>query len=295
MKTTLDGWEALQCVVRFGSFAAAAKKLNRSQSTVSYALARLQEQLGVRLFELRGRKAMLTEAGRVLVADAEPLLGGFGRLEQRAHTLASGGKLELRLSVDSLYPYQKLFAALRGFGRKYPQVHTILRQATFISPETEFIAQNADLCIAGLTSRELLMQPVLEIRLQAVARKGHALAAKSRKLTRADLMRHLAVVIEGDSSGEIKSQPRAPAQRVLAVSTIEAAIEAIRCGLGFGWLPRYRIQPLLEAGELVPLRLPLGAERTVRFHLICRDWEAGGRELRELAGWLGMGRAMEVI
>lgn len=295
MKTTLDGWEALQSVVRFGSFAAAAKKLNRSQSTISYALARLQEQLGLRLFELRGRKAVLTEAGRGLLSDAEPLLGGFGRLEQRARNLASGGKLELRLSVDSLYPYPKLFAALRGFGRKHPHVHTILRQATFISPETEFLAQNADLCIAGLTSRELLMQPVLEVRLQAVARKAHALAAKNRKLTRADLMRHLAVVIEGDSSGEIKSQPRAPAQRTLAVSTIEAAIEAVRCGLGFGWLPRYRIQPFLESGELVPLRLPLGAQRMVRFHLVCRDWDGGGRELLELARWLGLGREMEVI
>lgn len=295
MKTTLDGWEALQAVVRFGSFAAAAKKLNRSQSTVSYALARLQEQLGVRLFELRGRKAVLTEAGRVLLSDAEPLLGSFGRLEQRARTLGSGGKLELRLSVDSIYPYPKLFAALRSFGRKYPHVHTILRQATFISPETEFLTQGADLCIAGLASRELLMQPVLEVCLRAVARKGHPLAAKKRILSRADLMRHLAVVIEGDSSGEVKSQPRAPAQRTLAVSTIEAAIEAVRCGLGFAWLPRYRIQPLLEAEELIPLRLPLGGQRWARFHLFCRDGDASGRELRELAGLLGLGRDMEVI
>ena len=69
MKTTLDAWEAFQAVVQLGGFAPAAEQLNRSQSTISYAVARLQEQLGVRLFEQNGRKAQLTEAGRVLLAD----------------------------------------------------------------------------------------------------------------------------------------------------------------------------------------------------------------------------------
>ena len=77
MDTTLDAWEILQAVVQLGGFGPAAKKLNRSQSTISYAIGRLQEKLGVRLFEIHGRKAQLTEAGRVLLADVEPHLAGF--------------------------------------------------------------------------------------------------------------------------------------------------------------------------------------------------------------------------
>jgi DNA-binding transcriptional LysR family regulator len=50
MRTTLDEWEILQAVVQLGSFAAAAKRLNRSQSTISYAVARLRDQLGIKLF-----------------------------------------------------------------------------------------------------------------------------------------------------------------------------------------------------------------------------------------------------
>ena len=68
MNTTLDEWEILQCVVQLGGFAPAASHLNRSQSTISYAIARLQERLGIRLFELQGRKACLTEAGRAAFA-----------------------------------------------------------------------------------------------------------------------------------------------------------------------------------------------------------------------------------
>lgn len=88
MKTTLDEWEILHTVVQLGGFAPAAKQLNRSQSTISYAIARLQEQLGIKLFELKGRKAHLTEVGRALLADAEPHLAGFHQLEQRARSLA---------------------------------------------------------------------------------------------------------------------------------------------------------------------------------------------------------------
>jgi hypothetical protein len=122
MDTTLDAWEILQAVVQLGGFGPAAKKLNRSQSTISYAIGRLQEQLGVRLFEIHGRKAQLTEAGRVLLADVEPHLAGFHELEQRARVMASGGASEIRISVDSIFPDDRLFGVLAAFSRSFPRV-----------------------------------------------------------------------------------------------------------------------------------------------------------------------------
>jgi len=295
VKTTLDEWEILQTVVQLGSFAAAAEKLNRSQSTISYAIARLQDRLGIKLFELKGRKARLTETGRALLADAEPLLAGFSQLEYRARSLVSGGESEIRLSVDSLYPNERLFAALSEFTRRFPCAHPRLRQATFLSSATEFLTHGADLCITGLMTREYFVQPVLEIRMQAVARFDHPLRAKARPLSRFDLIAHLAVIIEGIASGELRRQPRIPSQRCLSVDTIEAAIEAVRSGLCFGWLPLYRIQTYLDSGELVPLSLPIGGRRKARFHLVCRDPDSSSREHRALAELLGLNRDTEVI
>ena len=120
MKSTVDEWEILQAIVQLGGYAPAAQQLNRSQSTLSYAIARLQDRLGVKLLEVKGRKAHLTEAGRVLLGDAEPHLAGFQQLEQRAHALSSGGESEIRLSVDSIYPNERLFAALFEFTRRFP-------------------------------------------------------------------------------------------------------------------------------------------------------------------------------
>ncbi len=64
MNTTLDQWEVLEAIVELGSFAAAATKMNRSQSTISYAVSRLQEHFRVPMLELKGRKAHLTETGK---------------------------------------------------------------------------------------------------------------------------------------------------------------------------------------------------------------------------------------
>lgn len=295
MRTTIDEWEILQAVVQLGGFAPAAKQLNRSQSTISYAIARLQEQLSVRLFEIKGRRAHLTEVGRVLLAEVEPHLAGFHQLEQRARSLALGGESEVRLSVDSIYPNDRLFAALAEFVRLFPYVQPRLRQSTFLSADAEFSAHNAQLCITGLVSREFFTTPVLAIRMIAVASRCHPLHAVKHKLSRADLMQHTLVTIEGTASGTLKHQPRVLTQRALQVTSIEAAIDAVRSGLCFGWLPAFRIESDLDSGELLPLRLPVGATRDVRLNLVCKDLSSLSREVNVLADLLGLHRDLEVL
>ncbi|MGA3162570.1 MAG: LysR family transcriptional regulator [Terracidiphilus sp.] len=295
MNTTLDEWEILHAVVQLGGFAQAAEQLNRSQSTISYAVARLQEQLGITLFEQKGRKAHLTEAGRVLLAGAEPHLTGFHQLEQRARSLASGGQSEIRLSVDTIFPNERLFAALTEFARSFPYVHLKLRQTTFLSADSEFSAHNAHLCVAGLMSREYFVKPILDIRMLAVARRDHPLSSLKREVSRIDMMQHMLVIIEGIGASNTKRQPRSPAQRFMPVSTIEAAIDAVRSGFSFGWLPVYRIQPYLDSAEFCPLRMPVGSTRDVRLSLVCEDSNFGSKELSALAELLGRNRELEVI
>jgi DNA-binding transcriptional LysR family regulator len=295
MDTTLDAWEILQSVVQLGGFAPAAEKLHRSQSTISYAIGRLQDQLGIQLFEMQGRKAQLTEVGRVLLADAEPHLEGFHQLEQRARLMASGGASEVRLSVDSLFPDDRLFTALSGFSRSFPQVRPKLRQGTFLSADAEFSLHNAQICVTGLTSREMFIKPILVIGMIAVVSSDHPLLSIRRRLSRSDLTHHILATIEGANSGSLKQQPRLPAQRVLPVGTIESAIAAVRSGLCFGWLPKYRIQSEIDRGNFVELPLPAGQTRDVRLNLVCRDLSASNAEANALAELLGMNREPETI
>lgn len=295
MNTTIDQWEVLEAVVHLGSFAAAASKLNRSQSTISYAISRLQEQFQVPLLEMKGRKAQLTESGKALLADAEPLLNGFRALEQRASSLAAGGDTEIRLSVDSVFPNERLFGALAQLSRAFPHVHPKLHKGSFLAAAHEFANFGADICISGFTNREYLIKPILDIRMKAVARADHPLVATQRQLSRIDLIQHLAVIVEGTVGQEVKQQPHAPSQRYLAVNTIESAIEAIRSGLCFGWLPVHRILPNLGSGELIGLKLPMGGERFARMFLVLKDLDSSSREKNYLAELFGANRELEVL
>jgi DNA-binding transcriptional LysR family regulator len=295
VNTTLDQWEVLETIVQLGSFAAAAARMNRSQSTISYAISRLQDQFNVPILELKGRKAQLTEAGKALLADAEPLLTGFRALEQRAASLSAGGETQICVSVDSVFPDDRLFTALKELTHIYPHVHPKLHRGTFLSSVYEFTNYSADLCIAGTPTREHLIKPILDIRMKAVARAGHPLTAGKRQLTRMDLVQRLAAIIEGANGPDPRRQPHAPSQRHLAVTSIESAIEAVRSGLCFGWLPVYRIRPYLESGELVGLRLPMGGERFARMFLVLRDFDSTSREKNHLADLLGANRDLEVL
>ena len=295
MNSTLDEWDIVRAVVRLGGYAAAARHLNRSQSTISYTIAKLQEKLGVQLFTLTGRKASLTEFGRVLLAQAEPHLSGFEQLEQRARSLASGGESEIRLSVDSVFPYHRLFGTLSEFNRRFPHVHFKLRQAVLLAPDVEFSTHDAQLCISAIVSREYFSHPILDIRMIAVARWDHPLRKLKRQISRADMLGHTLVNIDGASAGSTKRQPLAATQRYIAVSTIEAAVDAVRSGFCFGWIPAYRIQGALDSGELVPLRMSMGTERQVRLNLICTDPNTSSHELLVLAELLGMNREVQHV
>ncbi len=295
MNTTLDQWEVLEAVIQSGSFAAAAAKMNRSQSTISYAVSRLQEQFKIPLLEMKGRKAQLTEAGKALLADVEPILAGFRALEQRASALGAGGETEIRISVDSMFPDSRLFTALADLTRLYPHVRPQLRQTMFLSSVHEFASSGADLCVSGLPTREYFAKPILDIRMRAVARADHPLNRETRQLTRLDLIQRLAVIIEGTVGPTPKKQPHSPLQRYLTVNTIDAAIEAVRSGICFGWLPVYRIAPYIDSGELTSLQLTIGGERLVRFFLVCKDVDSGSTERNHLAALLGANREVETI
>jgi len=222
-------------------------------------------------------------------------LAGFHALEQRARVMATGGASDVRLSVDSIFPDDHLFEALAAFSRSFPHVRLRLRQGTFLSADSEFSLHNAQICVTGLISRELLVKPILVIGMIAVARRDHPLLSIQRRLSRSDLMQHILVSIESAASGSLKQQPRLPAQRVLPVSTIESAIAAVRSGLCFGWLPRYRIQTEIDNGDFVALPLPAGKTRDVRLNLVCKDLGLSNSEANCLAELLGMNREPEVI
>src|SRR4030065_29222 len=117
MRLTIDSLMVLDAIERHGSFAAAAEALHRVPSAVTYAVQKLEEDLGVAIFDRSGHRAQLTEAGRELLREGRRLLVAAGELEARVKRVATGYEVELRIAVDDLVPMERLFPLLDEFYR----------------------------------------------------------------------------------------------------------------------------------------------------------------------------------
>lgn len=105
-----------------GSFSAAARKLGKSQSTISAAVASLEIDLNVTLFDRSSRKPGLTSAGHVLLQRAEDILAATSRLEMSAAQLALGVEAKLTIAMSDTYQSDRFEAALNEFEQRYPDL-----------------------------------------------------------------------------------------------------------------------------------------------------------------------------
>lgn len=264
-KTTLEQWTLLQKVVELGSFAKAAEETHRSQSSVSYNLALLQERLGVALLVQEGRRAVLTPAGELLLNQVKPLLKAFDWVETRAATLRNGMRTRLDLVVDSIFPRARLFAILRQFQQRYPQTQVRLTEVLETASSELPVHAQADVMI--LTRRQDMTgrgEWLMNIDFVAVAHRDHPLCA-AEQVSEAMLAGWPLIRI-----AESDNRQSPVAQESWTFSTIDAAVEAVLYQVGYGWLPEERIQPLLNSGVLKTLPLSHGTRRATPLHLIVK-------------------------
>ena len=260
-RTTLEQWVVLQTVIEQGSFAKAATVLNRSQSSVSYALSSLQTRLSLPLLEISGRKATLTEQGRALLTQAAPLISAFLQLEHRAAGLKGGTRTELSLVVDSVFPKNRLFRALKNFQSQFPDTRVHLTEILRGESIEQLNERSADLYITTLTPENAIHGGfLLDVDFVPVAKTDHPLMSLPGPLTAEDLARFplISVADRHSASGE---NPRSGTMASWTFTTVGAAIEAITVGVGYGWLPLESVENTLKSGLLS--RLALSA-RTVR-------------------------------
>lgn len=264
-KTTLEQWALLEKVIELGSFAKAAEETNRSQSSVSYNLALLQERLGVALLAPSGRRAVLTPAGELLLNQVKPLLKAFSWVETHAATLRNGARTQLDLVVDSIFPRQRLFAILRQFQQRYPQTQVRLTEVLENVDEASAARSEADVMV--LTRRQDITgrgEWLMNIDFIAVAHRDHPLS-QSDELLDDNALAPWPLIRIADRSGDASSTRDA-----WTFSTIDAAIDAVLYQVGFGWLPEERIRAHLEQGVLKALPLNHGARRATPLHLIVK-------------------------
>lgn len=284
-RISLDQWRAFVGVVDAGGFAQAAAALSKSQSTISYAVRQIEEQLGLPVFQIEGRKASLTRDGRILYRRGKALVDEAVRLERAAHNLAKGQEQMLGLAVETLFPTWLMLRCLDRFGATCPETRIELYETVMGGTDELLQAGAVDLAIcadnlpAGHTG-----DVVMRYRAICAAAPSHPLHQHRGPLTLQDLKGHRHLVIRDSGSRRVRPSVWDVTEQRLTVSHKATSIHAACMGLGFAWYPEDWIGEELRTGQLKPLPLENGAERSGALYLVYPDADGAG------PGALALGR-----
>jgi DNA-binding transcriptional LysR family regulator len=256
IKLSLEALEVIDAIARKGSFAAAAESLYKVPSALTYTVRKLEEDLGVSLFNRSGHRATLTEAGAELLNEGRNLLNAASELESRVKRVASGIETNLTIAVSDLLNITALYPILDKFyAQKFGTRIKLLREVYGGSWDA-LMTGRADISLGapgdapsggGFTTRAI---GTLEFH-YAVA-PHHPLAQLPEPLQNLDIMRYRAVSA-ADSSRNLPPRTSGilSGQDVLTVPDMQAKLDAQIAGLGVGYLPKKLAEKFAARGELV--------------------------------------------
>jgi len=269
-----------EAVARLESVTRAAEELCMAQPTVSTQIKKLSDNLGLALFEQRGRRLFPTPAGRELLASCGELAELFERTEERLAVLRAPQPDVLRIGAA---PGARHLAAglLAAFCRTYPEVQARLHVACRSELLKRLAAGEDDCCLLSAPDDRagLVAQPVVIELLKVYAPAGHALS-KLRSIRPEAIAAEPLVLREPGSSlremllaGCAREGVR-PTVRV-EVASDQAVAEAIGSSLGLGLLPEGEARALVRAGAIVAL--------DVRGFPLRREWSLAHARNRRLS------------
>lgn len=256
LKLSLDALLTVDTIARRGSFAAAAKELFRVPSTISYTVAKLEEDLGVQLFERFGPRVTLTDAGEELLKEGRYLLKAAGDLERRVRRVASGWETEFTIAIDSMLDPGALMGDIQAFYEVADQTRLRLLKDALSGTWEALLDRRADLLVgaagSGPSGGGYTSLPLATVSFVFVVAPGHPLAAIDRPLSKADLSAWRAVSVS-DSARQLQARTVGLlfGQDTLAVPDMQTKYDFQRAGLGFGFLPEPWVRDDLAQGRFV--------------------------------------------
>lgn len=256
---TLDQLKVLLTVVDTGSFAAAARKLNRATSVISYSIANLEAQLGMTLFDRETtRKPQLTEAGRMVLAEARTVANGIDGLRAKVKGMLQGIEAELHIVLDVLLPEARVVDALTSFREEFPTVSLHLHVET-LGAVTKLVLDKVatigvtgplDGPIAGVERISIGHVPLIP-----VAAPQHPLALAGRNVPGAG-REHIQLVLTDRSPLTQGRDFAVVSSRTWRLADLGSKHMLLKAGIGWGNMPVPMVAQDLKAGRLVALDLP---------------------------------------
>lgn len=256
MSFTSDNVEVFLAVLDHGSFSAAARALHRVPSAVSMAIANLEAELDLSLFDRRGREPRPTPAARSLEPQARLLAAQLQQLQVQALALTQGLEHRLTLAIAPELLAAPWSGPLATLAQEYPQ----LEVEVLAAPQADALALlhsgRAQLALVferpSLDGREAFQEVANEM-MVAVMAPGHPVLAGAGGRLREDHLRTTRQIVVAGRDLATRDPRFEFARHVWRTDNALAALSLITAGLGWGWLPRNFARPHVAAGALVEI------------------------------------------
>lgn len=252
--------QVLLAVADTGSFAAAARRLNRATSAITYAIDNLEAQLGLPLFDrVATRKPELTQAGRAVLAEARVVTHGVDMLRAKVKGLLEGLEAEVSLAVDVMLPTTRLVDALQAFQTTFPTVPLRLHVETLGAVTQLVLDGTATIGISGPLNVAVATDGTESIaiggvQLVPVAAPFHPLARLGTQ-ARGAAREHIQLVLTDRSKLTEGQDFGVVGLKTWRLADLGAKHALLLAGVGWGNMPMPMVKGDIEAGRLVELDL----------------------------------------
>src|SRR5215471_2349402 len=270
---TLDQLRVLLAVAEVGSFAGAGRKLGRATSAVSYAIANLEAQLGVLLFDReRTRKPRLTEAGRTVLAEARAIATGIDGLRAKVSGLLHGLEAEISLVLDMMLPSARVVDALKAFRAEFPTVSLRLYIEALGAVTQMVIEGAASIGICGALDEAVAgieRIGVGSVEWIPVAAPDHPLALAGRNAPGAG-RDHIQLVLTDRSLRTRGQDLGVVGTQTWRLADLGSKHMLLKEGIGWGYMPEPMVREDVEGGRLILLDMPELKRGSLRLYAIYR-------------------------
>ena len=253
---SLDQLRSFVTAVQEGSFSAAGRKLGRAQSAVSALIANLEGQLGLALFDRSGRYPKLTQAGKVLLADARGVIDSVGYLRSRARGMAAGSEAELGGCFDVLFPLDVITGAAKGFLERFPDTPLRVYAEALGGAYQPVLDGRASLGVVGslpLMPSALTGERIASVAMIMVASSSHPLASYPGTIPRTEIARHVQLVLTDRSTLSSGREFGVLSPFTWRLADLFAKHAFLLDGLGWGGMPLHAVATDISEGRLVTL------------------------------------------
>ncbi len=262
--------EIIRAVDQCGSLTAAAEKLHVTQSALSHAMRKLEDQFGTAVWHREGRVLRPTQAGGYLLELANRLLPQFARAEEQVGQFARGERGSLRIGMECHPCHQWLLKIVSPYLAAWPDVDVDVKQEFQLGGIGALFGHEIDLLVTPdpLHKPGLVFEPVFDYEQVLVVGHQHPLSklrhVQPAQLTDETLITYPVSLDRLDVFTRFLTPAGIAPKRHKRIEATDIVLQMVASGRGVAALPRWLVEENAERFGVVPLRLgPRGVRKQI--------------------------------